>query len=54
MIIISQATRESFVDGFFRTGDVGYFDENNFIMIVDRLKEIFKYIGHHVCINFIR
>jgi len=43
-----KATRESFVDGFFRTGDVGYFDDDEFIHLVDRAKEIFKYYGNHV------
>lgn len=43
-----QATREAFIDGYFRTGDIGYYDENGFIMVVDRLKEIFKFIGNHV------
>ncbi|XP_021957098.2 probable 4-coumarate--CoA ligase 3 [Folsomia candida] len=43
-----KATREAFIDGYFRTGDIGYYDENGFIMVVDRLKEIFKFIGNHV------
>ena len=29
-------------DGFFHTGDIGFFDENNFLTVSDRKKEIFK------------
>jgi 4-coumarate--CoA ligase len=31
--------------GFFKTGDIGYFDENHFLYIVDRKKDILKYKG---------
>lgn len=44
-----QATRESFTDdGFVRTGDIGYIDDDGFVFIVDRLKELIKYKGHQV------
>jgi long-chain acyl-CoA synthetase len=29
-------------DGYFHTGDIGVFDENNFLTVTDRKKEIFK------------
>ena len=29
-------------DGYFHTGDIGSFDENNFLTVTDRKKEIFK------------
>lgn len=35
-------------DGFCHTGDVGYIDEDGFVFIVDRLKEMIKYKGHQV------
>ncbi|KAK4873384.1 hypothetical protein RN001_015413 [Aquatica leii] len=35
-------------DGWLRTGDIGYYDEDNCFYIVDRIKEMFKYQGWHV------
>ncbi|KAE9279719.1 hypothetical protein PR003_g28157, partial [Phytophthora rubi] len=44
-----QATREVLTaDGFVRTGDVGYIDQDGYIFIVDRIKELIKYKGHQV------
>ncbi|XP_063930878.1 uncharacterized protein LOC135142986 isoform X2 [Zophobas morio] len=35
-------------EGFLKTGDVGYFDEDGCVYIVERLKEMFKYLSWHI------
>jgi len=47
------ASAESFIvdaqgKKWLRTGDVGYFDADNVIYLVDRIKEMIKYKGHQV------
>ncbi|RMZ82332.1 hypothetical protein DV738_g1761, partial [Chaetothyriales sp. CBS 135597] len=43
------ATREAISeDGFFKTGDVGFQDENHNFYITDRVKELIKYKGFQV------
>ncbi|MCT1452690.1 AMP-binding protein [Corynebacterium sp. p3-SID1145] len=43
-----EATDETFVDGWLRTGDVARVDEGGHFYIVDRAKEVIKYKGYQV------
>ena len=46
---VGKDKREDFdEEGFFKTGDVGYYDEEGYFYIVDRLKELIKYKGYQV------
>ena len=42
------ATRETFVDGYLRTGDVARMDERGFFYVVDRIKDMINASGYKV------
>jgi long-chain acyl-CoA synthetase len=43
-----EATKEAIVNGRFRSGDIGYMDEDGYTFIVDRLKEMILAGGYNV------
>lgn len=42
------ATNEMLIEGWIRTGDIAYYDEDGFFYITDRLKELIKVKGFQV------
>lgn len=48
-----EATRDIIDDdGFLHSGDIGYYDEEGFFYVVERIKELIKYKGFqvwHIC-----
>lgn len=43
-----QETEASFIGRFFRTGDVGYMDEDGYVFIVDRIKDMINASGFKI------
>ncbi|MEZ5924374.1 MAG: long-chain fatty acid--CoA ligase [Hyphomicrobiaceae bacterium] len=43
-----EETREAFAGDYFRTGDIGHMDEDGFVFIVDRLKDMINCSGFKV------
>lgn len=40
-----EETRDAFVDGWFKTGDIGHIDEQGFLSVTDRKKDLLKTSG---------
>jgi long-chain acyl-CoA synthetase len=43
-----EASRDAFMDGWLRTGDVGHMDEDGYVFLVDRIKDLIICSGFNV------
>lgn len=45
---LPQATASTLIDGWIHTGDAGYFDEDGYLYVCDRIKDMICYAGENV------
>jgi len=50
-----EATKASYEDGWYKTGDLFYFDDDGYYFALGRIKEMFKYktfqVGMNICVH---